>query len=78
MKEAQIITLSTCEVEYIASAVTACQSMWLNYIFSKLNLGKKDSITIYVDSKSTISLTKNPVSHSRSNHINIKYPFIRE
>ncbi|XP_027174415.1 uncharacterized protein LOC113774036 [Coffea eugenioides] len=33
---------------------------------------------IYCDSKSTIELSKNPVFHGHSKHINIKYHFIRE
>ena len=33
---------------------------------------------IYVDNKSTISLAKNPVSHSRSKHIDMKYHYVRE
>lgn len=32
----------------------------------------------YVDNKSTISLTKNPVFHGRSKHIQRRYHFIRE
>lgn len=52
--------------------------MWLDYILGELNLAKKDPVTIYVDNKSAISLAKNPVSHSRRKHINIKYHFIRE
>ncbi|XP_074369240.1 secreted RxLR effector protein 161-like [Apium graveolens] len=77
-KKLQTVALSTCEVEYMAAATCACQAMWLGYILGELNLAKKGPVKIYVDNKSIISLGKNPVSHSRSEHINIKYHFIRE
>ncbi|WOG95118.1 hypothetical protein DCAR_0314420 [Daucus carota subsp. sativus] len=77
-KKQQTVALSTCEAEYIAAAACACQAMWLGYILGELNLAKEDPVTIYVDNKSAISLAKNPVSHSRSKHINIKYHFLRE
>jgi len=33
---------------------------------------------MYVDNKSTISLSKNPVSHGKSMHIKTKYHFLRD
>ena len=38
----------------------------------------KAPTVIYCDKKSTISLTKNPVFHGRSKHIDIKFHFIRD
>ena len=35
-------------------------------------------MTIRVDNKSAIALTKNPVFHGRSKHIHRRYHFIRE
>ncbi|KAK8316731.1 hypothetical protein V6Z11_A05G415500 [Gossypium hirsutum] len=67
-KEKQTIALSTFKVEYIG----ACQTIWLKNILNELSLTQKDSITIYVDNKSTLSLTKNLVFYSRNKHINIK------
>ena len=78
IKKQQIVALSTCEAEYIAAAACACQAMWLGYILGELNLVEEGPVKIYVDNKSVISLAKNPESHSRSKHINIKYHFLRE
>ena len=77
-KKQQIVALSTCEAEYIAAAACTCQAMWLGYILGELNLVEEGPVKIYVDNKSVISLAKNPESHSRSKHINIKYHFLRE
>ena len=37
-----------------------------------------ETITIYCDNKSAISISKNPVMHSKTKHIPIKYHFLRE
>ena len=38
----------------------------------------EEATKIYYDSKSAIDIAKNPVSHNRTKHINIKYHFIKE
>jgi hypothetical protein len=37
-----------------------------------------DPIPIYCDNTSSISISKNPVMHSKTKHIPIKYHFLRE
>jgi hypothetical protein len=39
---------------------------------------QQGSTTILYDNKLTITMTKNPVFHSRTKHISIKYHFLRE
>ena len=39
---------------------------------------KGNSVKILVDSKSALELTKNPVHHSRSKHIDARHHFIRD
>ncbi|KAK8571246.1 hypothetical protein V6N13_103375 [Hibiscus sabdariffa] len=77
-KKQQMVALSTCEAEYIADAACTCQAIWLKNILDELNFAQEGPTTIYVDNKSTISLAKNLVSHSRSKHIDTKYHFIWE
>ena len=38
----------------------------------------QDTLTIYCDNISTINISKNPVQHSRTKHIDIRHHFIRE
>jgi hypothetical protein len=37
-----------------------------------------DPISFYCDNESAISISKNPVMHSKTKHIPIKYHFLRE
>ncbi|XP_024965757.1 uncharacterized protein LOC112505954 [Cynara cardunculus var. scolymus] len=63
------ITLSSCELEFIATTTVATQALWLKRLLSKITDTKEEKITIYVDNKSAIALMKNPVFHGRSKHI---------
>jgi hypothetical protein len=72
------VSLSSCEAEYIAAASTACQGVWLSRLISDLTGEKLMKFTLLMDSKSAIELSKNPVYHERSKHIDTRYHFIKE
>ena len=73
-----MIALSTAEAEYIAASNSATQALWLRSILGVLQHKQVDPTKIYYNSKLAIELSKNPVLHGRSKHIDIKYHFIRE
>ncbi|KAK2983111.1 hypothetical protein RJ640_013642 [Escallonia rubra] len=77
-KKQPIVTLSTCEAEYVAATSCVCQAIWLRFLLRELHLPQKESTEIFVDNKSAIALPKNPVFHDRSKHINTRYHYIRE
>lgn len=77
-KKQAIVTLSTCEAEYVAASSTVCHSIWLRNLLSFLGFVQEGPTEIYVDNKSAIALAKNPVFHERSKHIDTRYHFIRE
>ena len=75
-KQKSIIT-STTEAEYIAAGSCCAQILWMknqlqdyDFFYSK--------IPIYCDNQSAIAMKGNPVQHSLTNHISIRYHFIRE
>ncbi|XBI71622.1 hypothetical protein VPH35_065793 [Triticum aestivum] len=74
----KIVALSSCEAEYVAAAGAACQGIWLRRLIGEL-LGRDDGATrLCIDNKSAIALSKNPVFHDRSKHIELRYHFIRQ
>ncbi|CAJ2632965.1 unnamed protein product [Trifolium pratense] len=77
-KKQPIVTLSTTEAEFIAAANCACQAIWLSRILDHISSWKKDCITLYCDNSSTIKLSKNPVMHGRSKHIDVRFHFLRD
>ncbi|WVZ76373.1 LOW QUALITY PROTEIN: hypothetical protein U9M48_024351 [Paspalum notatum var. saurae] len=63
------VSLSTTEAEYVAAASCCSQLLWMKATLSDSAL---------VDSTSAISVTKNPVLHSRTKHIDLRFHFLRD
>ncbi|CAL5368349.1 unnamed protein product [Camellia sinensis] len=77
-KKQQIVTLSTTEAEFVAAASCACQAIWLRRLLEELHYHQQGPTPVYCDSSSAIKLSKNPVLHGRSKHIDVRYHFLRD
>ncbi|PNX85850.1 hypothetical protein L195_g041924 [Trifolium pratense] len=77
-KKQPVVTLSTTEAEFIAAASCACQGIWMRRILEKLGHTQLGSTTVYCDNSSAIKLSKNPVLHGRSKHIDVRFHFLRD
>jgi hypothetical protein len=73
-----VVALSSCEAEYVAGTVAACQAVWLARLLEEAMGVTVGAPRILLDNMSAIALSKNPVLHGRSKHIKTKYHFIRE
>nr|GEV97555.1 hypothetical protein [Tanacetum cinerariifolium] len=69
--------ISSIEAEYIALSGCCAQILWMQSQLSDYDLGF-NKIPMYCDNKSAIALCCNNLQHSRSNHIDIRYHFIKE
>jgi hypothetical protein len=74
----KVVALSSCEAEYIAGAGAACQAVWLTRLLKDVTGESPQAPRLKMDNMSAIALSKNPVLHDRSKHIDTKYHFIRE
>ena len=73
----QICTsLSTIEAEYIAASDASKEAIWLARLVG--DLGIQHIPVLHSDSQSAIALARNPVFHSKSKHIDVRYHFIRD
>ena len=77
-RKQKIVTLSTSEEEFVAATACACQAIWLRKILEELRFKQKGATIIFCDNNSAIKLSKNPVLHGRSKHIDVKYYFLRD
>ncbi|GKB15837.1 hypothetical protein Tco_0849760 [Tanacetum coccineum] len=76
-KKQTALTISTTEAEYV-SAEKACQQvLWMKQALVDYGI-RLDDIPIMCDNKEAIDLSKNPVQHSRTKHIEIRYHFLRD
>ncbi|WVZ80954.1 hypothetical protein U9M48_028387 [Paspalum notatum var. saurae] len=71
------VALSTTEAEYVAAASCCSQLLWMKATLSDFGL-KFGKIPLLVDSTSAISVAKNPVLHSRTKHIDVRFHFLRD
>jgi hypothetical protein len=74
----KVVALSSCEAEYIAGTTAACQGIWLAQLLAELDGERRAPFLLKMDSQSAIALSKNPVFHDRSKHIDVRYHFIRD
>src|SRR5204863_5712969 len=76
------VALSTMEAEYMALTDATKELMWIRIPLAELGYAKnadaKSPTDLHSDNQSAIALAKNPVSHARVKHIDIRHPFIRD
>ncbi|GJT77799.1 retrovirus-related pol polyprotein from transposon TNT 1-94 [Tanacetum coccineum] len=76
-KKQDYTAMSTVEAEYISLSACYAQVIWMRT--QLLDYGYKyNQISLYYDSKSAIAISCNPVQHSKTKHIDIRYHFIKE
>ncbi|KAI3758716.1 hypothetical protein L6452_06287 [Arctium lappa] len=76
-KKQTTVSTSTTEAEYIAAASCYSQVLWIQN--QMLDYGVTFLHTpIFIDNSSAISIVNNPVKHSKTKHIEIRYHFIRD
>ncbi|WVZ70173.1 hypothetical protein U9M48_018860 [Paspalum notatum var. saurae] len=71
------VSLSTTEAEYIAAASCCSQLLWMKATLSDFGL-RFGKISLLIESTSAISVAKNPVLHSRTKHIDVRFHFLRD
>ena len=67
---------STTEAEYIAASDASKEAIWLARLVGDLEI--QHIPVLHSDSQSAIALARNPVFHSKSKHIDVRYHFIRD
>jgi hypothetical protein len=76
------VSTSTTESEYIALSEASKQGQWLRALLRELQrsqyLGDSLETPIFSDNQGCIALAKDPVAHSRTKHIDVRYHYIRE
>jgi hypothetical protein len=71
------ISLSTAEAEYIAARSCCTQLLWMKKLLYDYGF-TRDTMIINCDNTSAINISKNPIQHFRTKHIDIRHYFIRD
>ncbi|GKB23957.1 hypothetical protein Tco_0863358 [Tanacetum coccineum] len=76
-KKQDCTPMTSAEAEYVSLSACCAQVIWMRTQLPDYGF-RFNKIPIYCDSKSAIAISCNPVQHSRTKHINIRYHFIKE
>nr|GEV88979.1 copia protein [Tanacetum cinerariifolium] len=76
-KKQDCTSLSTAEAKYVSLSSCCAQVLWMQTQLTDYGF-HFNKIPIYCDSKSAIVISCNPVQHSRTKHIAVRYHFIKE
>ncbi|GJS68064.1 hypothetical protein Tco_0682629 [Tanacetum coccineum] len=71
------LAISTTEAEYVSAEKACQQALWMKQALIDYGI-RLDNIPIMCDNKGAIDLSKNPVQHSRTKHIEIRHHFLRD
>nr|GEX14962.1 Gag-Pol polyprotein [Tanacetum cinerariifolium] len=69
--------MSFAEAEYVSLSACCAQVLWMRTQLTDYGF-HFDKIPMYCDSKAAIAISCNPVQHSRTKHIDVRYHFIKE
>jgi hypothetical protein len=76
-KKQNSVALSTAETEYIASGHCCAQLLWMRQTLRDYGY-KLRKVPLLCDNESAIRMAENPVAHSRTKHIDIRYHFLSD
>nr|GEW08519.1 hypothetical protein [Tanacetum cinerariifolium] len=65
------------ESEYVAVSSCCAQVLWMRTQLTDYGFFY-DKVPIYCDSKSAIAISCNPIQHTRTKHIDVRYHFIKD
>jgi hypothetical protein len=71
------ISLSTAEAKYIPAGSCCTQLLWMKKLLCDYGF-TQDTMIINNDNTSAINISKNPVQHSRTKHIDIRHHFLHD
>ncbi|GKD27233.1 retrovirus-related pol polyprotein from transposon TNT 1-94, partial [Tanacetum coccineum] len=76
-KKQQSVAMSSAKAEYVVVAGYCASILWIKSQLNDYDIHYK-MVPIFYDNTSAIAISNNPVLHSRTKHIDIRYHFIRD
>ncbi|XP_071719311.1 secreted RxLR effector protein 161-like [Rutidosis leptorrhynchoides] len=77
-KKQKVVSLSSAESEFRGIAKGVVEALWIKKLLTEIGFPPKETIQILCDNEAAIAISKNPVQHDRTQHVEIDRHFIRE
>ncbi|KAM1262144.1 hypothetical protein ACFX2G_027916 [Malus domestica] len=71
------VALFTAEAEYISASEATAQAIWLRFVLEDFGEMQTEATPVHCDNTAAIAITKNPVFHQKTKHIDRRYHFIK-
>ncbi|CAL8087744.1 unnamed protein product [Prunus armeniaca] len=72
------VALSTAEAEYISASEATTQAIWLRFVIEDFGELQTEATPLHCDNISAIAITRNPVFHQKTKHIDRRYHFVKD
>ncbi|CAL2257904.1 unnamed protein product [Prunus armeniaca] len=72
------VVLSIAEAEYISASEATAQAIWLRFVLEDFGEFQAKATPLQCDNTTAIVITKNPVFHQKTKHIDQRYHFIKD
>ncbi|GJW81075.1 hypothetical protein Tco_0145050 [Tanacetum coccineum] len=76
-KKQTALAISTTKAEYVSAEKACQQALWMKQALIDYDV-RLDDVSIICDNKDAIDLSKKPVQHSCTKHIEIRHHFLRD
>lgn len=77
-KKQHTVSCSSTEAGYRSLASATTEVIWIQLLLQELRSPLFREPILWCDNLSTVALSANPVSHSRSKHFDLDFHFVRE
>jgi hypothetical protein len=77
-KRQPTVSKSSAEAEYRAVANAAAECIWLRQLLGELRCDIEQATIVFCDNVSAVYMSKNPIHHKRTKHIELDIHFVRE
>lgn len=77
-KKQSVTAKSSTEAEYMALSHAASETVWLRRFLKQFECVDDNPTVVYADNLGAMALSKNPLYHSRTKHIDVQHHYIRE
>ena len=77
-KKQNYTSQSMTEAKYVAAIVICSNIILFKQLLEGMKVEMKEPVVMFCDNTSVINISKNPVMHSKTKHIAIKYHFVKE
>nr|GFC31219.1 putative copia-type protein [Tanacetum cinerariifolium] len=74
----KVVALSSAEAEFRGIARGLAEALWIRKLLSEIGYHSTQTSKIMCDNKAAIQISKNPVQHDRTKHIEVDRHFIKE